>query len=274
MEFAEAYALICRAIDSGHVPGGYLIVGDTRGNARDLVMHILSKLYPESASRIKDDDSRSYAFPHPDVAILEPEGRSRTIKTETLRDRIVEPMATTSFSGGWKVGVIVGADRMQQNAANSFLKSLEEPTPKTLFMLLTDQPDAILPTIISRCQRVDLRLPPGILEGDFYDRVAEIFRAKGMDGVFAKGEAARRLSEVLTELKDSVEDEEVPLARKSFYRTIMSFVREWMVAAKVPRHLAFRNVEAVEEAYARSERFIPDEPVLSFMMDKITFPEG
>ncbi|MBE6383814.1 MAG: hypothetical protein E7049_12490 [Lentisphaerae bacterium] len=265
MKVGEAFELISRAIETNHVPGGYLVVGDTRRNCRELTDLLLEKLYPGAEEQVR-------THTHPDVAVLEPEGKSRTIKAETMRERIIAPMTATSFSGGWKIGIIYSADRLQPVAANAFLKSLEEPTPKTLFLLLTDQPDAIMPTIISRCQRIDLERPSGLLEGEVYDAVAKVFGTKGLDGSYAKGQAARFLTEKLAEAKDAVEAEEVAIVRKAFFMTIMSFVRKWMVEGSVPRHLAYRSVEAVEEAIARCERYIPEEAVISFMMDKITFP--
>ena len=151
MEVADAYGLISRAIDAGRTAHGYLVCGDLKGGCDALVAQLLEKLFPDAHAQIA-------AKSHPDVAYLEPEGKSRTIHAQSMRERIVEPMSTTAFSGGWKVGVIVGADRMEVVAANAFLKTLEEPPPKTLFLLLTDAPDAILPTIVSRTQRIDLPL--------------------------------------------------------------------------------------------------------------------
>ena len=181
-----------------------------------------------------------------------------------MRDGLIEPMSTTAFSGGWKVGVIACADRMQVAAANAFLKSLEEPTPKTMYLLLTDQPDAILPTIVSRTQRVDLRLPPGTLEGtEAYDQVSEALAARDVAGLAA----------ILKDLKDEAEDDsDAQLVRKRFYRTLMGFVRKMMLGDKLPRYQAFRNIEAVEDAYRQSERSMNDEAVLSFMLDRIVFP--
>ena len=190
-----------------------------------------------------------------------------------MRERLIEPMSTTAFSGGWKVGVIVGADRLEIAAANSFLKSLEEPPPKTLYLLLTDQPDAILPTIVSRTQRIDLPMPSGMLEDDAYDRVAEIMTAKVGDGILEKSLAGKRLAEVLGDLKAEAEDEDVALVRKSFYKTIMGFVRGWMIEGRLPLFQAFRDIEAVEDAYRQSERSMGDETVLCFMTDRMTWPQ-
>lgn len=260
MEVAEAFSLISRAIDTGRQAHGYLIVGDVMGNCTELVNLVLGKLFPDGGALLA-------ARSHPDVAWLEPQGRSRTIKVERgkeddgpgMRDGIVEPMSVTSFGGGWKAGVISGADRMQVEAANAFLKTLEEPPPRTVFLMTTDQPDAMLPTIVSRSQRVDLPMPPGILEGDDYEEVADAFAAKDAAALAAK----------LAELKDGVSAEEAAFVRKAFYKTLLSFARQAMVAGKVPRHMAFRGIQAVEDAYRQSERSMNDEAVLSFMLDRI-----
>ena len=256
MEVDEAFSLISRAIDTGRAAHGYLVVGDLKGCCDVLADRILKKLFPDATAQI---DSKS----HPDVAYLEPEGAKRIIKVESMRERIVEPMSLAAFSGGWKVGVIVGADRMEAPSANAFLKSLEEPTPKTLYLMLTDQPDAILPTIVSRSQRIELPLSEGLLDVEDAEEVGAAFAAKDASALAAK----------LADLKDGAEDDsDVQLMRKRFCRTLMSFVRKMMLADKLPRYQAFRNIEAVEDAFRQSERSMNDEAVLSFMLDRIVFP--
>ena len=255
MDIDEAYSLIAHAIDTGHAAHGYLIVGDLKGACDVLAERVLKKLFPDELAQIA---SKS----HPDVAYLEPEGAKRIIKVESMRERIVEPMSLAAFSGGWKVGVIVGADRMEPPSANAFLKSLEEPTPKTLYLMLTDQPDAILPTIVSRSQRIDLPLSEGLLDGEDFEAVSEAFAAKD----------AAALAAILSALKEDADDSDAALARKRFYRTLMSFVRKLMLSDNLPRYQAFRNVEAVEDAYRQSERSMNDEAVLSFLLDRIVFP--
>ena len=254
MEVDEAFSLISRAIDDGRAAHGYLVCGDLDGGAKELTDRILVKLFPEDGARLESGA-------HPDVSRIEPEGAKRIITVKSMRERILEPMAASSFSGGWKVGIIAGADRMEAPSANAFLKSLEEPTPQTLFLLLTDTPDAILPTIISRSQRIDLPISEGVLEDDVFEAVSNAFAAR--DG--------KALAEIFKELKES-DDEDVAFIRKRFYRTIMSFVRKMMLGGKLPPYKAFRNVEAVEDAYRQSERSINDEAVLCFMIDRISFP--
>ena len=255
MDVDAAFSLISRAIDTGHAAHGYLVVGDLRGGCDVLTDRILRKLFPNELAQIE-------AKSHPDVSWLEPEGAKRIITVKSMRERIVEPMSLGAFSGGWKVGVIVGADRMEAPSANAFLKSLEEPTPKTLYLMLTDQPDAILPTIISRSQRIDLPLSEGLLADEDFEQVSELFAARDAAGLAAK----------LADLKGDADDADVQLVRKRFYKTLMGFVRKMMLGDKLPRYQAFRNVEAVEDAYRQSERSMNDEAVLSFMLDRIVFP--
>ena len=263
MEVDTAFGLISHAIDAGRAAHGYLVTGDVGGNCSELVSRILGKLFP-------DEESMVASGSHPDIVSLWPSGKSRTIKvakTDTdpapgMRDAIIEPMSATAFSGGWKVGIVYCADRMQPAAANAFLKSLEEPTPMTMYLLLTDQPDSILPTIISRTQRIDLPLPSGVLDNDDMDGVAEALVAKD----------SSRLAAKLGALKDDASAEDVALVRKRFFKTLMSIVRRYMLDGSLPRHLAFRNVEAVETAYRRSEKSMSDGAVLSWLVDTLAFP--
>lgn len=254
MEVDEAFSLISRAIDAGRAANGYLVCGDIDGGCRELADRLLARLFP-------GDDALLASGSHPDVSKVEPEGAKRIITVKSMRERILDPMSTSSFSGGWKVSVITGADRMEAPSANAFLKSLEEPSPKTLHLLLTDSPDAILPTIVSRTQRIDLPLSEGTLEGEDFDAVADAFAARD----------PKALAEILKNLKES-DEEDAAFARKRFYRTLTGFVRKIMLGGKLPAYKAFKNVEAVEDAYRQSERSINDEAVLSFMIDRISFP--
>ena len=267
MESAEAFDLIAHAIDTGHIANGYLIRGDLDGNARDLARRIIGKLFPGLSPE-------NYAN-HPDIVWLEPEGKSRTIKTDSVRDGLVAPLSTTAYSGGWKVGVVVGVDCMQPAAANAFLKTLEEPTPRTLFLLLTDAPDAVMPTIVSRTQRIDLPFEHDRLAGAEDEDVRRILDGAS-NAAYDKAVAAHALVRVLSDLEARTEDasgkENVAVVRKAFFRTLELVARDWMVTGKVPRSAAFANIEHIETAYRRTTRSLPLESVLCSLMDRMTLP--
>ncbi|AFL82975.1 DNA polymerase III, gamma/tau subunit [Belliella baltica DSM 15883] len=70
---------------------------------------------------------------------------------------ILNTISLKSFEGGYKIMLIWGVEYMNIQSANSLLKVLEEPPPKTLFLLLTTQPEQLLTTILSRTQKVMIR---------------------------------------------------------------------------------------------------------------------
>ena len=107
----------------------------------------------------------------------------------------------------------------------------------------------------------------------FADQYSEMKTRINNDSIIAQlSREQLRTQELLKELKNEADDADVPLVRKAFYKTLMSFVRSLMLGGKLPRHLAFRNVEAVEDAYRQSERAMNDDLVLSFLVDRISFP--
>jgi len=100
---------------------------------------------------------------YPDFSILEPEGR--TIKIEQIRD-LNRALAFAPVAGEYRVCVIRAAETMTAEAANAFLKTLEEPPPGNVFVLSATEPLDLLPTIVSRCQRVSFQpLPAGDIAG-------------------------------------------------------------------------------------------------------------
>jgi DNA polymerase-3 subunit delta' len=83
------------------------------------------------------------------------------IKVESIR-RLEEMLSFKAFEGRMKTVVVDDAETMNASAANAFLKTLEEPAPGSLIVLVSSRPDWLLPTIRSRCSRVNFRpLPPG-----------------------------------------------------------------------------------------------------------------
>jgi len=90
---------------------------------------------------------------HPDVKVVAPVKRSRVINVETVED-INEFASLRAFESPWRVFVILDAERMTLPAQNHFLKTLEEPPGQSLFILVTEFPRVLLPTIRSRCQQV------------------------------------------------------------------------------------------------------------------------
>ena len=95
---------------------------------------------------------------HPDVTRLAPLEDSNYIVVDQVRELIAE-LALTAHGRGYKVAIFTPADALFPNAANSLLKTLEEPPRRTLMLLVTSQPARLMATVRSRCSRIRLKGP-------------------------------------------------------------------------------------------------------------------
>jgi DNA polymerase-3 subunit delta' len=95
---------------------------------------------------------------HPDLKIVEPQSEGKVISIDQIRE-LSEFLGLKSHYGNVQVAVIFPAEKMNRFAANSLLKTLEEPTSSTHILLVTSQPSALLPTIRSRCQQIPFPPP-------------------------------------------------------------------------------------------------------------------
>ena len=87
-----------------------------------------------------------------DVLWVRPESKTRVITIDQIRE-LLQTIHLKPTEGGTKVAILVGADRLNVNAGNAFLKTLEEPPANSILILLSTDPEQILETILSRCLR-------------------------------------------------------------------------------------------------------------------------
>jgi len=136
------------------VANAYLLAGPAGVGKVRLAMEFAKALICEGESRPCDECRHCLQAArgvHPDVHVLEPGGASQQVKIQdvrTMRDRI----ALRPFSARAQAAVIIGADRLTEEAANSLLKSIEEPSARAHFVMTTENLTACLPTVVSRCQ--------------------------------------------------------------------------------------------------------------------------
>lgn len=95
---------------------------------------------------------------HPDFILLAPEEPGKAIGIDVIRQLIIKLTLKPQYSG-YRVVLINPAEQMNINSANAFLKCLEEPPERTVFMLLTEHMQQLPATIISRCQKLLLDSP-------------------------------------------------------------------------------------------------------------------
>jgi len=95
---------------------------------------------------------------HPDLKVIQPPEDKNVISVDQIRE-LTHYLSLTALCGGYQVILIAPADAMNVNAANSLLKTLEEPPSNTLLLLMTDRPSALTATIRSRCQVINFEKP-------------------------------------------------------------------------------------------------------------------
>jgi len=91
---------------------------------------------------------------HTDIHWARPESRSRVVTVEQMRD-LMREIQLKPTEAEYKVAIIAAADRLNPQAANAFLKTLEEPPAQSVLILLSTEPQRILETILSRCLRLN-----------------------------------------------------------------------------------------------------------------------
>lgn len=162
-----ALARLKRSLEKGNLGHAYLISGLPHVGKMTLALTLAQALNCRSSDSPCGTCSqclRIMALSHPDVQVVtlgsgvSDEERSRSeIGIAQVRNDIQHWASLPPFEGGHRVFIIGEAELLSEEAANCMLKTLEEPQEKVVFMLLTSEPKRLPETVISRCQRLDLK---------------------------------------------------------------------------------------------------------------------
>ena len=144
---SEALELLVNAHAQNRFAHAYLVTGARGSGKKELAQTLCARLLDCREDRVPS---------HPDVHWIAPESKSRQLSVEQIRG-LEQKLRMRSLSGGKKFAVLQDADRLGTQAANAFLKTLEEPPADTHILLITEQPEQLLDTILSRCVQVSLR---------------------------------------------------------------------------------------------------------------------
>ena len=176
-------ALLARALADGRLPPALLLCGPEGVGKRTLAMAAAGMLLCESGTGCGTcaGCQRVERGIHPDVFAIAPE--KATIKIEQVRD-LVREIGARPFEGRARAFVVDDAHAMTEQAMNALLKSLEEPAAESHVFLVSAAPQALLPTIRSRCQVLRFGpIPAGVLEAHLVER-------QGLDPAEARLRAA------------------------------------------------------------------------------------
>ena len=146
-----AFNLLRRTHEQNRLAHAYLISGPPGSGKQVLAAELASLVNGTPSSDVFSARAR-------DIFVAQPESKSRRIVIEQIRD-LEHGLQMCAANGRRKVVIISDADRLQPQAANAFLKTLEEPPKDSLLLLLSALPEALPETILSRCIAIPLAPP-------------------------------------------------------------------------------------------------------------------
>src|SRR5438105_2324182 len=150
MAFSKKIAIgfLRRANEQKRLAHAYLISGPTGSGKREVAAQLASVVNGTDVADVFSSKAR-------EIFVAEPESKSRRILIEQIRE-LEHGLQMRGAEGRCKVAIITDADRLQPQAANAFLKTLEEPPANSLLLLLSSLPEALPDTIVSRCISIPL----------------------------------------------------------------------------------------------------------------------
>ncbi len=174
---ARAVDLLRRSISQDRVVSGYLFTGP-EGVGKSLAATVFAQalncpVRPGQGCGECPACREIAQGGYPDLHRLTPSSKSRLITVDQIRE-MRRSVYQSARGDNWKIFLLEEADRMNLAAQNAFLKTLEEPPPKTVLILITSQPGRLLSTIRSRCQVVSFAAWPLTLMKPFIEERTEL----------------------------------------------------------------------------------------------------
>lgn len=149
------------AVKNDRVSHAYLFTGDAGSGKRTLAdafaMNLVCERHGDDACLECAACKKAMDHNHPDIIYVTHE-KPNLITVDEIRDQVIGTVDILPYEGGKKIYIIAEAEKMNPQAQNALLKTIEEPPAYVVIILTTSSPEALLPTIRSRC--VTLALKP------------------------------------------------------------------------------------------------------------------
>lgn len=299
MSNPKALDILLGALRAGRLHHAILLYGSSIQVLEDIAKQVAQRLLGSQPEK------------HPDFFELRPQGKMRQIKIGSDADkvggdwppntmrRLLKEISQTSNRGGNKVAIVYEADRMNDSAANAFLKTLEEPPKGTTIFMLTTRPNDLLDTIRSRCISLRADSDPLPLDdpqwekwlADFKDWQKALMggigvKIKLLDAMMRCYGLLARFDKILSrltdqaadigeaeseELEEDVIDAIVAGERRALRKRLFGEIEDACVSCAlggngVPAVKLARAVQVLEKAAGLTELNMPDAPALEYFM--------
>src|SRR5919108_4249934 len=194
-----AIGFLRRAHENKRLAHAYLISGPIGSGKREVAAQLANAVNGTNAADVFSSKAR-------EIFVAEPESKSRRILIEQIRD-LEHGLQMRGAEGRRKVAIIAEADRLQPQAANAFLKTLEEPPANSLLVLLSALPEALPDTIVSRCVCISLSANGEEVEMPARAELVELLREAAREknwGVRQAYKVAQGVQSLLAEIKEQI----------------------------------------------------------------------
>ncbi|MFY9487735.1 MAG: AAA family ATPase [Solirubrobacterales bacterium] len=150
---AAARVVLNAALESGIASHAYLFHGPRGVGKAETARAFAAALLSEGSADPESASLRAIRGSHPDLTWVKPSGAHEML-IEDIDDRVIRGATRTPMEGARRVFVLERVETMSEKVANRMLKTLEEPAEFVHFILITAEPETMLPTVVSRCQSV------------------------------------------------------------------------------------------------------------------------
>ena len=151
----------------------YLVRGPSGSGKRRIARAFAAEILATGSSDAGETRRRALLdpSPHPDLVWLKPVGMSHAVAD--VREQVIHQAPLSPFEGRNRVFVIEAADQLNEESQNAMLKTLEEPPPHAHLILLASDSEAVLPTVASRCQLIELdALSQDVIEAELAENAS------------------------------------------------------------------------------------------------------
>ncbi len=205
----KQWQFLRKTAELGKTPHALLFYGQSASGKRALALDFIKllncqseqfELRPCGMCRACQDIEKNV---HPDLVIIGPQ-ENKEIRISQIRD-LQNSLALRSYSAPFKAAIIEKAHLLNQEAQSAFLKLLEEPKGKTIFILISEYPEMLLPTILSRVERVRFyNTTKRERSNEEKKAIEEIIKLSRQD-LFSRFQYAKKLAEEPLDLKETLD---------------------------------------------------------------------